>query len=224
MLLENNIYKCFSFFHIMAVKKKDFVELDFTGKIKESNQIFDTTIKEDAEKVGLKKVKPLIVCIGEGMLVKGFDEALGGKELNKKYAIELDSKNAFGLRDPKLVKTIPLSIFIEKKVNPYPGLILNMDGIIARVSSVSGGRVITDFNSPLAGKTITYEFTIKKSIETKEEKLKALSEFFLGEAETKIENNKAVISSDKRIEKNKIFEQKVKELLDIDIEYQKNNK
>jgi FKBP-type peptidyl-prolyl cis-trans isomerase SlyD len=202
----------------MLTKKKDFVEIDFTGKIKESNEVFDTTIKENAK--GSEDIKAQKICIGEGMLIRGFDEALEGKEIGKNYSVELEPKRAFGLRDPKLIKTIPISVFLEQKINPYPGLILNMDGIIARISSISGGRVITDFNLPLAGKTIIYDFKIKKLIEDKDEKLKALAEFFLGKAEAKIEDEKAIIVSDKKIE-HKMFASKVKELLGLDVEFKK---
>ncbi|MEM2956057.1 MAG: peptidylprolyl isomerase [Candidatus Pacearchaeota archaeon] len=201
------------------LKKKDFIEIEFTGKIKESGQIFDTTIEKDAKKIGLKEVKPLKLCIGEKMLPEGFDEALEGKEVGKLYSIELEPKKAFGLRDSKLIRVIPLSVFTEKNVNPYPGLVLNVDGILARIISVSGGRVITDFNSPLAGKKVVYEFKVLRLIEDKEEKLKTLAEFFLGNVETKIENNKAVINIDKKMKKNKTFELKTKELLNLDIEY-----
>ena len=201
------------------LKKKDFIALEFTGKIKESDQIFDTTIKADAEKIGANDIKPLKICIGEGMVVKGFDDALEGKEIGKSYSIEVEPKNAFGLRDPKLVKIIPISIFHEKEVNPYPGLVLNIDGVLARISSVSGGRVITDFNMPLSGKTIIYDFKITSLIENPEEKLKVLAEFFLGDIkEARIEGKKAIISLDKKAE-SKALREKIKKLLDLDSEF-----
>ena len=99
----------------MIVKKKDFIELDFTGTIKESGQIFDTTFKKDAEQLGMKSVKSLSICIGEGMLVKGFDEALDGKETGKSYSVELEPKKAFGLRDSKMIKTYMRSRLILKQ-------------------------------------------------------------------------------------------------------------
>ena len=183
-------------------KRKDFVEIEFTGKIKESGQIFDTNLKEDAEKIGVKDIKPLRICIGEGMVVKGFDDALEGKEIGKSCSIEVEPKNAFGLRDPKLIKIVPISVFHEKEVNPYPGLVLNIDGVLARISSVSGGRVITDFNMPLSGKTVIYGFKITKIIETQEEKLKVLAEFFLKEVkEVKIDGKKAIILLAKSVAK-----------------------
>ena len=202
------------------IKKKDFVEIDFTGRIKESGQIFDTT-KENSEN---KEAKPVKVCVGDGMLVKGFDEALEGKEEGKSYSIEIKPENAFGPRKPELVKIIPLSVFLEKEINPYPGLMLNMDGILARISSVSGGRVTTDFNSPLAGKIIVYDFKIKRTVERAEEKLKALAEFYLGEpGEVNLEGNKAVLTVGKT-RNAKILAQKAKELLALDVEIKESEK
>jgi FKBP-type peptidyl-prolyl cis-trans isomerase 2 len=203
------------------IKKKDFVEIDFIGKIKESGQVFDATIKQEAEKLGVKDSKPIKVCIGEEMLVKGFDDSLEGKEIGKDYSIELPPAKAFGARKQNLIKIIPISVFLEKQVNPYPGLVLNMDGAIARVSAVSGGRVITDFNSPLSGKTIIYEFKILRKIDEKEEKLKALADFFLGKNEVKIEGNKGIVTSDKT---SKELIKKARELLDLEIEIKEEKK
>ena len=206
------------------IKKKDFVEIDFTGIIKESDQIFDTTEKENAKKIGLKDIKPLKICVGEGMLLRGFDEALEGKELNKQYQIELKPEQAFGPRKPNLIKLIPMSVFLERNIHPYQGLMLNMDGMVARISSVSGGRVITDFNSPLAGKTIIYEFKINRVLDKLEEKAKTISDFFTGEeAEVKLEGKKVIFTFNKKIN-NKLFERKVKDILDLELEIKEKTK
>lgn len=149
-------------------QKNDFVEIEFTGRIKDTSEIFDTNIKKEAEKINLKiPEKPLVVCIGKSMLVKGFDKALEGKEIDRKYKISLNPEEAFGTRKKELIKIIPMNIFREKNINPIPGAMLNFDGMIAKIITVSGGRVITDFNTPLAGKEIEYEFTIKRKIQEK---------------------------------------------------------
>ena len=56
------------------VKKNDFVEIEFTGKV--NGKIFDTTKKEEAKELGLKEseVKPLVISIGNEMVLKGFDD------------------------------------------------------------------------------------------------------------------------------------------------------
>jgi FKBP-type peptidyl-prolyl cis-trans isomerase 2 len=163
-----------------TIQKTDFIDITFTGRIKDG-EIFDTNVKEDAEKIGINfNGKPLVICVGQGMVVGGFDNALEGKEAGKDYILELQPKDAFQERQSNLVKLIPIKIFRDKKINPYPGMTLNIDNMLVKVVSVSGGRVLVDFNNPLAGKVIIYNFKINKKIESPEEKVNALTEFFVG--------------------------------------------
>ena len=161
----------------MIIKKNDFIEIEFTGK--SNNEIFDTTDKEEAKSIGLDvEVKPMIVSVGNQMLVKGFDELLEGKETGKKYSIHLTPEKAFGKRQPGLVKILPIKVFHQQKMNPAPGMTVQLDDYIAKILSVSGGRVSVDFNNPLAGKEIDYEFTIKRKVDDDAEKINALQDFF----------------------------------------------
>src|SRR3989344_7065524 len=161
----------------MQIQKNDFIEIEFTGKA--NNEIFDTTYKEEAKKIGIEAdVKPIIVSIGNEMLLKGLDENLEGKEIEKQYSIKIAPEKAFGSRNPSLIKTIPMKVFREKNMNPVPGLTLQMDNYLAKVLSVSGGRVIVDFNNPLAGKEIQYDFKILRKVEDSKEKINALQDFF----------------------------------------------
>jgi FKBP-type peptidyl-prolyl cis-trans isomerase 2 len=158
-------------------KKGDFVEIEFSGYA--NGAVFDTNIKEKAKEAGLEiEIKPLYVCIGKEMVVKGFDRQLENKEIGKQYRIQIASQEGFGKRNPSLIKIIPVSAFIKQNMNPVSGMVLNLDGMIAKVLSVNGGRVSVDFNNPLAGKEIEYEFTIKKIIADESEKVNSLQDFF----------------------------------------------
>ena len=91
----------------MVLKKKDFIEIEFTGKTSEGD-IFDTNIKEDLEKTNSKiQPKPFILCLGEGMFLKAVDDFLINKEVGE-YNIELQPEKAFGNRNSKLIQMIPL--------------------------------------------------------------------------------------------------------------------
>ncbi|MFA5173744.1 MAG: peptidylprolyl isomerase [Candidatus Pacearchaeota archaeon] len=159
------------------IKKNDFIEVEFTGK--SNNEIFDTTNKEEAKLMGIDAdVKPLIISVGNQMILKGFDEQLEGKEINKKHSIKISPQDAFGLRDAKLIKTLPMKIFKEKNIQPFPGMSFQMDQYLVKILSVSGGRVIADFNNPLAGKEVNYDFSIKRIVEDINEKVNALQDFF----------------------------------------------
>jgi len=156
-------------------KRNDFVEIKFTGY--SNGNVFDSNIEEDLKKINPEaKAKEFIVIIGQGMIVPGLDKALEDKEVGKEYNVDISAKDGFGERRKELVKTIPLKIFREKNINPYPGMVLAMDESIARVITVSGARVMTDFNNPLAGKDIKYKFTIVRILVDEKEKVTNLFE------------------------------------------------
>ncbi len=201
-------------------KKNDFIELDFTAKVKDSGMIFDTTIEKDAKEANLpvKNLKPMEICIGQDMVVKGFDKEIENKEVGKKYSADVSPKESFGERNPRLIKTVPMKIFIEKQINPTRGLMLSMDGMIARIASVSGGRVMVDFNNPLAGKIVTYNFEIRKKIEDMKEKIRVLTKFFVGEnPHVELENGKTIVEL-KSKRNYDVLKKKAKEILGIEIE------
>lgn len=208
------------------VKKKDFVEIKFTGY--SNGNIFDSNVEEDLKKIDPQgKVKETIVVVGEGMLVPGFDNALEGKEIGKEYNVNVSAKEGFGDRRRDLVKTIPLKIFTEKQINPYPGMVLAMDNNLARVITISGARVMTDFNNPLAGKDLTYKFIIIRKVEDDKEKAKVLLEFmfrFVPEHEVK---DKIIVKGPEFMKKfTEAFNPKFKELMgkELEFELKKENK
>jgi hypothetical protein len=51
---------------------------------------------------------------------------------------------------------------------------VEVDNRLATVRTIGSGRVLLDFNPPLAGKTLSYEVTVKKKLKTAEEKMRAL--------------------------------------------------
>lgn len=195
------------------IKRGDFVELDYIGRIKGSNQIFDLTDELIAKKNGLynsnMKYGPRIACIGEGDLIKGLDNYLVDKETGKNYNIEISKKEAFGDRDNKMMRVVSSSIFLKERINPFPGLQVNIDGMLGTIRSISGGRAIVDFNHPLAGKDLVYELKINKIIEDNILKIKSilLNGIGLDEKDYKIEEKEGKIN----IILNKDMDNKVKE-------------
>lgn len=161
------------------IQKKDFIEIEFTGTV--GGNVFDTTNPEEAEQMGVdpKGIKPMIVSVGSEMILKGLDEDLEGKEIGKFYKIHLIPDKAFGPRDPKLVRTVSMKSFKDKNIDPHPGMVIQqMDNSLARIISVSGGRVMIDSNNPLAGKEVDYKYKVTKKITDDREKVNALQDFF----------------------------------------------
>src|SRR3989344_5253726 len=153
----------------MTLQKKDFIEIKFTGKTKDG-EIFDSNIEGDLKKSNLSiKPEPIVFCIGEGMFLEGIDKFLEGKEIGN-YKIELPPEEAFGRRDQRLIQMIPIKVFFDHKSNPMPGAIFQFDGKIGKVLTVSGGRVIVDFNNPLAGKQVRYNVDVLRKVDSLDEK------------------------------------------------------
>ena len=159
----------------MTIKKGDFVEIDYIGKIKDTQEVFDATSADIAKQHKIYNPKShyhsQIICVGEKQVVPGLDAALVNKEEKKTFTVELPPEEAFGKKDPKLMQLVPLQTFHKQKINPFPGLQLNLNGMLGTVRTVSSGRVIVDFNHPLAGKNIAYEVTIKRTVTYDQEKL-----------------------------------------------------
>lgn len=162
----------------MAVKKGDFIVVDYVTKIKETGETFDTTIAEEAKKGGISKentiYEPMFIVVGESWVLKKLDSSLEGLDVDVKTTIEIPPEDGFGQRDPAKIKIIPVNKFRKQDVRPYPGAQIEIDGKTAVVRSVGAGRVQVDFNAPLAGKTLVYDLTVKKIIEDKLEKIKAV--------------------------------------------------
>jgi FKBP-type peptidyl-prolyl cis-trans isomerase 2 len=203
----------------MALQKNDFIEIEFTGKIKDGD-IFDSNIKEDIEKAKLNlEPKPFIFSLGQSMFLKGIDDFLIGKNIGE-YEIELQPKQAFGERDSKLIQIIPMKIFQQQKINPYPGAVFNFDGKLAKIISVSGGRVMTDFNNPIAGKIVIYKIKIKRKLEKQDEKIKSFINFlFKQDFEFEIKDKKLILKTPKQFTQFVgMFKDKFKEIFDLDLE------
>lgn len=203
----------------MVFKKKDFVEIEFTGKTKEGD-VFDSNVKEVLEKTNVKGYpKPFVFCLGEGMFIKGIDEFLVGKDVGE-YEVSLKPEDAFGKRNPKLIQMIQKKEFIKHNLNPIPGAIFNFDGKLAKVLTVSGGRVMIDFNNPLAGKEVDYKIKVLRKVEDLNEKVEALNDFlFRKNFEFEIKDKKLIMKVPKEATKFvEMFKDKFKEILDLDLE------
>jgi FKBP-type peptidyl-prolyl cis-trans isomerase 2 len=163
----------------MTIKKSDFIQIQFTGKITSTSEIFDTNIETDAKAAGFKTegIKPQIISVGHKMLPTGFDNDLIGKEENKTYEVNLKPEQAFGKRNKDLIRMIPTKQFHQQKIDPQRGMQLNLDGQIVKVLSSDKGRTLVDFNNPLAGKPVTYTYKINKTIQDQKEKIIALQDF-----------------------------------------------
>ena len=162
----------------MPINNGDFLLVNYTLKVKETDETVGTTIESVAKETklyhGEEKYEPYFVVVGEGWVPKGLDEAFAAFEVGKANTVELPPEKAYGARDPKKVRLVPLRKFTAEGLSPVPGLQVNIDGKVAQVRAVGAGRVQVDYNHPFAGKTLIYDVTVEKIVETDEEKVRNL--------------------------------------------------
>jgi len=202
-------------------KRNDFIEIKYTGYA--NGQLFDSNIEEEAKKINPEaKVEKTIIVIGQGMVVPGLDKAVEDKELNKEYEIDVPFKDGFGERRRELLRTIPLSAFHKQKVDPQPGMVLALDNNIVKIITVSGARVMTDFNNPMAGKNLNYKFRIIRFVKEDKEKAETLFQlFFKFIPEFEVKESKVIVKGPQILEEIiKHYKEKFKELMKKDLGFE----
>ncbi len=159
----------------MPLKKGDFILINYVAKVKEDGKIIGTNIEEVAKKENIydpnRVYEPELVIIGQGWVLKGLDEALEKFEVGEEKEVEIPPEKAFGVKDPKKIRTIPARELSHRGIIPRVNMQVEYNGKLAIIRSVGGGRVVLDFNHPLAGKTIIYKVKVVKKLETTEEKV-----------------------------------------------------
>jgi peptidylprolyl isomerase len=162
----------------LPIKNGDFILANYTLRVKETGETVGTTLESVAKEKklyrGEEHYEPFFIILGEGWMPKGLEEALTGVEPGKANTFELTPEKAYGVRDPKKVRLVPLRKFTAEGMTPVPGLQVNIDGKTAQVRSVGAGRVQVDYNHPFAGKTLIYDITVEKIIESDDEKIRSL--------------------------------------------------
>lgn len=162
----------------MLLEKGSLVLLNYVSKLKDEGRVIDTNLEDVAKESGLydptKRYDPMLVCVGEGWVIKGLDEFLLSAEVGKKVTVDIPPEKAFGPRDPSKIHMIPLRRLGKDADRVRVGDEIEVNGRIGIVRYVGSGRVQIDFNHRYAGRTLTYEVEVVKKLEDEEEKALAL--------------------------------------------------
>ncbi len=168
------------------MQKGDIIRWEFEAWVVEDGEeiLFDTTKEELAKEHGIHdpnmKYGPMVSVVGVGRLIKGIDEELLKAEVGKDYEVTIEPKDAYGERDPKLVKIHSYRELARQKIEPEIGKEVIINNKRGRIVTVTPGRVVIDFNHPLAGKTLKYRFKIVEKVDGEVEKVRAIIEMDYG--------------------------------------------
>jgi FKBP-type peptidyl-prolyl cis-trans isomerase SlyD len=179
----------------MVIKDGDFIRLSYTGKV--GDNVFDTTDEDEAKKASIHSATatygPVTISVGQKHVIVGLDEELVGKKSGAKGTVTVAPDKAFGDRDPKRIKSFPKNQFKEKPVRGMP-VRLEEEGE-GTVVDVIGSKVIVDFNPPLAGQTLTYEYWIEEMVKEPLDQLRGLVRLYAGkDMEIAMDGEKATVT------------------------------
>jgi peptidylprolyl isomerase len=162
----------------MTFDKGSLILLDYTARIKDNGEIFETTIEEDAKKSNLydptRTYEPRLISVGEGWVLKGLDEALTSTDVGQKLSIEISPDKGFGERDTNKVRMIPQRKLGEKANEIKVGDVVELDDRTGIIRYIGSGRVQIDYNHRLASRVLVYDVNVVKKIESNDDKIKYL--------------------------------------------------
>ena len=174
MLHASNLIYGKSSASFMTLEKGTLILVDYTAKIKDTSQVFETTNEEEAKKSNIydpdRRYGSRLISVGEGWVLKGVDEALANANSGDKLSITVTPDKGFGEREPSKVRMIAQRKLGEKADEVGVGDEIELDQRRGTVRYIGSGRVQVDFNHKYAGRVLVYEANILKTVDSTAEK------------------------------------------------------
>ncbi|NOQ32880.1 MAG: peptidylprolyl isomerase [Methanosarcinales archaeon] len=189
----------------MTIENGDFIRINYTGRLKDG-MVFDTTDEEVAKEQGIydenTRYDSFVIIVGKGHVVEGLDEDIVEKEVGYHGTVEIPPEKGYGEHKTELVKTYPTSKFTETPVKGMRAVVEGQEGMVVMTI---GRRVRIDFNSPMAGKPLIFEYVIEEKIDDDLDKIKSLLQsYFRMDFDAELVDDVAMIEppSDLRLNQN----------------------
>ncbi|MEK6891609.1 MAG: peptidylprolyl isomerase [Nanoarchaeota archaeon] len=135
------------------MKNGDKVKVHYTGTL-DDGTVFDSSEGKE----------PLEFTIGEGGIIKGFEDGVRDMKLDEEKTIKIRPEDAYGKQQKELMLEFPRDKFpAEMNIEAGGRLILkgpDNQNLQAVVSEVKKDVVVIDLNHPLAGKELTFKIKV----------------------------------------------------------------
>jgi len=184
----------------LVIQDRDFIRINYTGRF-EDGTVFDTTDEEIAKENDMydenSRYEPFIIVVGAKHVAEGLDEDLIGKDVGYHGTVEVPPTKGYGEREPELITTHSISGFKEK---PVKGARVRIDGRDGVVTMTIGRKVRVDFNHPMAGKTLIFDYIIEDILDDDLTKTKALlRSYFVVDFDVEIDDDIVRIESPRNL-------------------------
>ena len=157
------------------------VHIDYDLFNAETEKLIETTREEAAKEHDVhdesRTYSPMVNVIGDGRLIPGFETHLSEAEAETDYNLDIEAADAYGERDASLVETIGQNVLMRSVRDPEMlaiGAPVEIGGRTGVLQFLSAGRARIDYNHPLAGVTLRYNYRVTKVVEDRTEKVETL--------------------------------------------------
>ncbi len=132
------------------IKEGSKVKVHYTGKL-EDGKVFDTSNDKD----------PIEVVLGEGTLIKGFENGLIGMKDGDKKTIEIEPKDAYGdYVDGRIQEVEKTKLPEDIKVGMVLQATTEVGSMVITIKEIKEDTAILDANHPLAGKKLIFDLDV----------------------------------------------------------------
>lgn len=134
------------------ISENSTVTVNYTGRL-EDGSIFDSSLTEGRE--------PLVATLGQGQLIRGFEQGLLEMQVGDKKTVEIESVDAYGDVNEGMVQEVPKDrVPQEVEVGHVLQTETPMGIVNFNVLEVKEETVVLDANHPLAGKKLIFDLEI----------------------------------------------------------------
>ena len=111
-----------------------------------------------------REAEPIEFTIGEGQLIKGFDEAIPGMAIGETKTVTIPSEEAYGAANEEMVFQVERAQFAAD-VTPEVGQQFQIDApddqqMVVTITAIEGDQITLDANHHLAGQDLTFELEL----------------------------------------------------------------
>ena len=134
------------------INENSTVTVNYTGRF-EDGTIFDSSMVEGRE--------PLVATLGQGQLIRGFEQGLLEMEIGQKKTVEINPEDAYGEINESMIQEVPKDR-VPQEVEAGQMLQANtpMGLVNFNVLEVKEDTVLLDANHPLAGKKLIFDLEV----------------------------------------------------------------
>lgn len=138
---------------VAQAKHGDTVKVHYTGRL-EDGTVFDSSENQS----------PLEFTLGEGRVIKGFEEAVDGMNTGETRTTTIPADEAYGERREEMVFELERDQ-LPPEIDPEVGQQLQMqlqngENIPVVVAGLKDESITIDANHPLAGKTLVFDIEL----------------------------------------------------------------